>query len=195
MRTTRLVPFLLAALVAAGPAGAQTRNATADAVRDAILRLPYYGPFDAISVNVEKGRVSLSGYAYALGLRQDAERAVRRVAGVDEVINTIEPLPPSQNDDELRWRVFYAIYTNDFLSRYIPGGGLSWGHRDGFGRSMGLGLEPLGNYPVHIIVRNGRVRLMGVLDTAADRTAADLAARGVPGSFAVDNEITVHRRQ
>jgi len=185
---------LAAALLLAGPAALPARAADTplDDIKEAILRLPYYGPFDAISVDYDKGTVTLSGYAYAVGLKHDAERAVKRVAGVDDVNDQIEELPLSQFDDDLRWRAFYAIYTNAFLSRYAPGGGLLWGHRDGLRWRQVPGLEPIGNYPIHIIVKGGRIQLLGVVDSDADRTAANLAARGVSGSFGVDNLITVH---
>ena len=49
-----------------------------------------------------------------------------------------------------------------------------------------------GDYPIHIIVKGGRIQLLGVVDTEADRTAAELTARGVTGSFGVENNITVH---
>jgi hypothetical protein len=45
------------------------------------------------------------------------------------VIDKIEQLPVSQFDDDLRWKAYYAIYRDPFLSRYAPGGGLLWGHR------------------------------------------------------------------
>jgi hyperosmotically inducible protein len=171
---------------------AQTREAQRiDEIRDALLRLPYYGVFDALSFSYDKGRVVLEGYAYRPSLKSDAERAVKRVPGVDEVVNKIVELPPGSNDDELRWRTFYAIYTNAFLSRYAPGGGLLWGHRHEIRRDMSLGLQPIGNYPIHIVVERGRITLLGVVDNAADRTAAELAARGVPGSFGVDNKLMV----
>jgi osmotically-inducible protein OsmY len=161
-----------------------------DDIRQALLWLPYYGPFDALSFSYDKGTVTLTGSAYALGLKAAAERAVKRVPGVDTVINNIEPLPASQNDDDLRWRTFYAIYTNGFLSRYAPGGGMIWRY-DALRRERGLGLEPIGQYPIHIIVRGGRIQLMGVVDNAADKAAANLAARGVTGSFGVENLLHV----
>ena len=43
------------------------------------------------------------------------------------MIDKIEDLPVSPNDDELRWKTYYAIYRDPFLSRYAPGGGLLWG--------------------------------------------------------------------
>jgi hypothetical protein len=162
-----------------------------DEIRDAVLRLPYYGVFDAIGFSYDKGTVTLEGYAYRPSLKSDAERAVKRVAGVDTVVNKIVELPPSTNDDELRWRTFYAIYTNAFLSRYAPGGGLLWGHRHSLRRDIQLGLQPIGNYPIHIVVERGRIRLVGMVDSPADKTAAELAARGVPGSFGVENQLTI----
>lgn len=166
-------------------------------IRSALLRLPYYGVFDFLTFTYDKGTVTLGGYAYHGTLKRDAENRVRRVAGVDEVVNNIMELPVGQNDDEIRWNTFYAIYTNAFLSRYAPGGGLLWGHRHPYRRSMvrpfGLfpGMQPVGNYPIHIVVERGRIRLLGVVDTEADKTAAGLAARGVPGSFGVENELLV----
>jgi hypothetical protein len=165
-------------------------------IRHELLQLPYYGVFDFLAFKYDRGTALLMGYAYSLGLKHDAERAVKRVAGVDTVDNQIEQLPPSQNDDELRWKVYYSIYTDPFLSKYAPGGALLWGHRHSFGGFNGLwgdGLEPAGNYPIHIIVRGGRVTLMGVVDDPGDRTIAEMKARQVPGSFEVRNELVVER--
>src|SRR5687767_8469644 len=96
-------------------------------IRKELLRLPYYGVFDYLAFSYDKGTVTLVGYAYGLRLKTDAERAVKRVAGVERVINKIEELPPSPMDDELRWKLFYNIYGDEFLSRYAPGGSVLWG--------------------------------------------------------------------
>ena len=55
------------------------------------------------------------------------------------------------------------------------------------------GMEPLGDYPLHIIVKNGHITLLGVVDTEGDKTVAGLRAREVPGSFSVENELVVER--
>ena len=89
-----------------------------EAIRDALLRLPYYGVFDFLTFTYDNGTVVLGGYAYRATLPNDAERAVKRVPGVDTVTVEITQLPVSFNDDDIRWRVFYAIYTNAFLARY-----------------------------------------------------------------------------
>ena len=85
-------------------------------------RLPYYGVFDYIVFRVDRGTVYLAGYSFEGRLKADAEMAAKRASGVDEVANKIEVLPASLNDDRIRWATFYRIYTDDFLSRYSPGG-------------------------------------------------------------------------
>jgi len=176
-------------------------SVTVDDLRSKLLRLPYYGVFDFLSFRYEKGTVTLSGYAYHPMLKEDAERAVKQVARVDQVVNKIEELPMSPMDDDLRWRTYYAIYSDPFLSRYAPGGGMLWGHRHrvplGLFGSAGRfpGTEPVGNYPIMIIVKNGRITLMGEVDSASDKTMAEMKARGVPGAFGVENELTVELRK
>lgn len=166
-----------------------------EAIRDALLRLPYYGVFDFLSFSYARGTVVLGGYAYYGNLAADAERAVKRVGGVDTVTAQITQLPASSFDDDIRWRTFYAIYTNAFLAKYAPGGGLLWGHRHTVGPfgpfSAFPGMQPVGNFPIHIIVQGGRVRLLGVVDNETDRTVAGMAARGVSGTFGVENELLV----
>jgi osmotically-inducible protein OsmY len=179
------------------PVGAQDRAADVrQEIRHELLQLPYYSVFDFLAFKYDRGTALLMGYAYAPGLKQDAERAVKRVAGVDTVENRIEQLPPSQQDDELRWRVYYSVYNEPFLSKYAPGGAMLWGHRHRFGGFNGLwgeGMEPAGNYPIHIIVRGGRVDLMGVVDDKGDKTIAEMKARQVPGAFEVKNDLVVER--
>jgi hyperosmotically inducible protein len=46
-------------------------------------------------------------------------------------------------------------------------------------------MEPLGDYPIHIIVKGGKITLLGVVDSEADKTVAGMRARDVPGAFGV----------
>jgi hypothetical protein len=63
--------------------------------------LPYYGVFDHIAFEVQPGnRVVLYGKVVSLGTRRDAEKAVRRIAGVQSVENRITELPPSSFDTD-----------------------------------------------------------------------------------------------
>ena len=172
-------------------------KSTVEQIRTELMQLPYYGVFDFLAFSYDRGTATLAGHAYALGLKKDAERAVKRVAGVDTVVNHIEELPPNTMDDEIRWATYYKIYRDPFLARYAPGGGMLWGHRHAYGgpfRPYGgafPGLEPAGDYPIHIIVKNGRVTLLGIVDTESDKTVAGLRAREVPGAFGVDNQLVV----
>ena len=191
---------LIVLLVAASPAAQSQAKSTTDEIRKELLQLPYYGVFDFIAFSYNKGTVTLMGYAYHLGLKSDAERAVKRASGVDMVVDKIEELPPSPNDDELRWKIYYAIYRDPFLSRYAPGGGMLWGHRHAFGGAFSPlgpgsfpGMEPAGDYPIHIIVKNMRVTLIGVVDNDGDKTLAEMKARQVPGSFEGTNERMVEK--
>src|SRR6267378_2509502 len=171
-----------------GTAAAQSQpTTTIEGIRSELLQLPYYGVFDFMAFSYNKGVVTLQGYAYQGRLKIDAERAVKRASGVDQVINKIEDLPASTMDDDLRWKAYYAIYGDPSLSRYAPGGGMLWGHRHAFGsgfQALGPsrfpGTEPAGDYPIHIIVKNGQITLLGVVDNESDKTIAGMRARGVP---------------
>jgi osmotically-inducible protein OsmY len=185
-----------ALMVASVGASAQTLSAreTTQSVQRALERLPYYGVFDFMAFNVERGTVTLTGYAYHGSLRSAAESATRRVAGVDEIANRVELLPASQNDDRIRWATFYRIYTDAFLSRYAPGGPDQI-RRDLYDSRRFPGMhQPLGMYAIHIVVRNGHTTLFGVVDNAGDRQIAEMRAREVTGVFSIENEIEVAKK-
>jgi len=187
------VVVLVAALAIAGAQpGAQTvaEKQTAFNIERALQRLPYYGVFDFLAFGVEKGLVTLQGYAYQGTLKSDAARAVKRLSGVDEVANKVTVLPASPNDDRIRWATFYNIYTDDFLSRYSPGGAMG-ARYDARQFARFPGMQPSGNYPIHIIVQNGRTTLLGIVDTESDKTVAGFKAREINGVFAVENELVV----
>ena len=186
----------LAVLAIAGtlPAAAQqvtvAPSETVRSVQKMLERLPYYGVFDFLAFGVERGVVTLVGYTYQPYLKADAEMAAKRASGVEEVANKIEVLPVSQNDDRIRWATFYRIYTDDFLSRYAPGGAYG-ALRDLRYERRFPGMQPVGPYGIHIVVKNGRTMLLGVVDNAADRQVAEIRAREVSGVFEVDNGLTV----
>ena len=201
MTTRQLTGIVCAALVLLNPSArvmvqADTKQSVED-IRKELLQLPYYSVFDFLAFSYDRGTVVVGGYAYALGLKKDAERAIKRASGVDTVVNKIEELPPNPIDDQIRWATYYKIYRDPFLSRYAPGGGLLWGHRHAFGGPFSPyggafpGMEPAGDYPIHIIVQNGRVMLLGVVDNENDKTVAGLRAREVAGTFDVANQLVV----
>jgi osmotically-inducible protein OsmY len=171
-------------------AQAVTSGETVRSVRKMLERLPYYGVFDFIVFSVDRGTVTLAGYTFEGNLKADAEMATKRASGVDEVANKIEVLPTSPNDDRIRWATFYRIYADDFLSRYAPGG-VHEVLRQLKDERHFPGMQPVGIYPIHIIVKNGRTMLLGLVDTTADRQLAEARAREVTGVFEVENGLSV----
>jgi len=138
-------------------------------VRHELLMLPYFGVFDNIAYKVDGGTVTLMGDVVRPSLKSDAENAVKRIEGVDRVDNQIEVLPPSSIDDRIRIALFRAIYQYPALQKYE------------------LGVQK----PIRIIVKNGHVRLEGVVDSQADKDLIGIRAKGVPGTFSVDNNLQV----
>jgi hypothetical protein len=173
---------------------AAENDPTSEDIRRALLRLPYYGVFDYLAFTYDRGTVTLSGYAYRGTLKNDAVKAVQRVSRVDQVIDQIELLPVSQNDDRIRWSTFNRIYGDAFLSRYAPGGGLSLRSDRRFFGSRFPGSEPFGYYPIHIVVKRGQTTLLGVVDNESDRKVAGFRAREVPLTFGVENELLVAKQ-
>lgn len=138
-------------------------------IRHEIVMLPYYGVFDNISFQADQGVVTLSGETIRPTVRNEVEQAVSRVAGVQRVVNNIEVLPLSSHDDRIRLGVLRAIYWEPALMRYS------------------LPVVP----SIHIIVKNGNVRLEGVVMNEMDRNIAYMRASGVPGAFLVTNNLRV----
>jgi hyperosmotically inducible periplasmic protein len=138
-------------------------------VRHELLMLPYFGVFDNIAYKVDGYNVTLLGQVTRPSLKSDAERAVKGIEGVEKVDNQIEVLPPSSMDDQLRRRLYRAIYGFPSLQRY----------------SLGV------QQPIRIIVKSGRVTLEGVVDNEADKNAAGIRANGVSGIFSVTNNLQV----
>jgi hyperosmotically inducible periplasmic protein len=140
------------------------------AIRKEILTLPYYGVFDAIGYQVNGSTVTLTGYVVRPTTKSDAEESVADISGVSRVINNIEVLPLSPSDDRLRARILQTLANQGgSLYRYF------------------LGSNP----SIRIIVNRGRVSLEGFADSQGDANRAYILARGVPGSFAVTNNLKV----
>jgi osmotically-inducible protein OsmY len=190
----------LVALALLGASGMQTDGrtqsvsleATEQSVRHMLERLPYYGVFDYLVFRVDRGVVYLAGYSFEGRLKADAEMAVKRAPGVVEVANRIEVLPASQNDGRIRWATFYRVYTDDFLSRYAPGGVYEV-LREVRDERRFPGMQPVGRYPIHIVVKGGRTMLFGAVDNAADRQIAEVRAREVSGVVDVSNDLVAAR--
>jgi len=190
MRRVLLILILLVFAAAVPGAQSVSQKQRQFDIENELERLPTYGVFDSIGFDYDRGKVTLVGYSYQGGLKSHAENAVKRVPGVDNVDNKIELLPASTNDDRIRWATFYNIYNDSFLSRYAPGGEMGARYELRQARRF-PGMQPFGDYPVHIIVKNGRTTLMGVVGSEMDKRLAEIRAREVNGVFGVENELEV----
>lgn len=139
-------------------------------VRHELVMLPFYGVFDNLSYSVaQDGTVTLMGQVVRPVLKSDAEGAVKKIEGVEKVVNNIEVLPPSSIDDRIRRDTYRAIYGNTVLNQYA------------------LRAVP----PIHIIVKNGHVTLVGVVSAAMDKQVAGMQANSVSGVFSVNNDLQI----
>ncbi len=170
MKSTILKSLIPMALFVASGAAAEIDSVDRK-VRQELVTLPYYGVFDNFTYRVDGSNVTLEGQVTRPTLATAAERAVGRIAGVTEVVNKIEVLPLSSQDDRIRRAVYRAIYFNPALSRYA------------------LQAVP----PIHIVVRNGDVTLEGVVAASMEKNIATLEANGVAGAFSVVNNLRVEQ--
>lgn len=161
-------------------------------VRHQLLSLPYYSVFDALTFGIKGKTIILEGYASRPVLKSDAENVVKKISGVESVDNQIKVLPLSPMDDNIRARVYRAIYSQPSLRKYTSS-------PVGFGRfpsvaRMAGGITqdpPIGYNAIHIIVDNGNVTLLGAVDSEGDATIAGMQANLVSGVFSVHNDLVV----
>lgn len=150
-------------------------NGSARAVEQKIFKqinkLPYYGVFDHIAFSYDNnGTVNLYGKVANATNKKGAERAIRDVAGVREIVNNIEILPLGSFDNTIR-RQTLREFASKGLYRYL------W--------------EP--NPSVRIIVDRGHVALEGYVANRSDANLMNILANGVPGTFSVKNNLIVGR--
>lgn len=132
-------------------------------------RVGFGNAFNAITVRVQNGVVTLGGHAHTYIDRDSALALVNTTPGVMDVENQIEVDPVSIMDDQTRFAVARAIYGYAALNKYS--------------------VDPV--RPIRISVQNGHVELYGVVDSQTDKEIAFMRANGVPGVFSVKNYLQV----
>ena len=125
--------------------------------------------FNALTIGVQNGVVTLGGVAYGPTDKDSALSLVANYPGVKDVIDNIEVAPVSPNDDRIRLAEARAIYGATQLNKYA--------------------MDPA--QPIRITVVNGNVTLSGVVDSQTDKDVANIKANGVPGVFKVINNLQV----
>lgn len=141
-------------------------------VRHVLLMIPYYTIFDDLRYRVNGYDVELLGEVNNPVIKSEAESAVKKIEGVEQVTNHIDVLPPSPADQRIREMAYRTIFSFDGLSRY------SWEAAP----------------TIHIIVKNGNITLSGVVDSEADKNAAGIQAKTIPGVFGVQNDLIVSKQ-
>lgn len=144
----------------------------AEKVRHELVMMPWYGVFDHISFRTDGQTVTLMGAVHRPTLRDEAERRVKAIEGVQAVDNQIRVLPLSPMDDRIRLAAYRTLFSNPMLQRYA------------------LGALPA----IQIVVDRGTLTLYGTVSSEAERNVAGILASGIPGVFEVRNEIVVAAR-
>jgi osmotically-inducible protein OsmY len=132
-------------------------------------RVFYGNAFNAITISVQNGAVTLGGHALSYNSRNSALELVSYYPGVKDVQDEIQVDPVSSFDDRIRMQVYRAVYGAPQLNMYAINPGK----------------------PIRISVQNGHVELYGVVDRQADRDVAFIRANAVPGVFEVKNYLQV----
>ncbi len=133
------------------------------------VSIGYGNMFDAISISVQNGVVTLGGHAHDYPNRDSALAVAATTPGVKDVIDDISVDPVSPMDWQLRLAVARAIYGYGSLNEYA--------------------MDP--EKPIRISVQNGHVELYGVVNSKGDKDAAGIRANSVPGVFSVENHLQV----
>ncbi len=132
-------------------------------------RVGYGNVFDAITINVQNGVVTLGGHAHDYPSKDSALAVASTMPGVKDVVDEISVDPVSPMDWQTRMQVARAVYGFPSLNKYA--------------------IDPA--QPIRISVQNGNVELYGVVDSEADKDAAGIRANTVPGVFSVKNLLQV----
>jgi osmotically-inducible protein OsmY len=132
-------------------------------------RVFYGNAFNAITLGVHNGVVTLGGHALSYVSRDSALALVSYYPGVKGMEDEIQVDPVSMMDSRIRMQVYRAVYGYPTLNRYA--------------------MDP--GKPIRISVQNGHVELYGMVDTQVDKDVAFMRANGVPGVFEVKNYLEV----
>jgi hyperosmotically inducible protein len=156
--TSRIIATLLVVLATSAPAWAgEDELQMFRKIEKQVLQYPHFTIFDSVNAQIDNGVVVLTGKVTMPYKRTDIERRISRVDGILKVDNRITVLPVSQFDDDLRFRIARAIYSNPNFQPYA------------------FSVNP----PIHVIVEHGRVTLEGVVNSNVDR----VLARSIAGEF------------
>ena len=143
------------------------RAKTFEKVRHELAMMPYISEFDFISFTMVGDDVILTGWTVRITNRSTAYNLVKNIEGVNRITNNIEVLPMGSFDMQIRAGARAALQR--MLSRYFWGNGSD----------------------IKIVVKNGKIILLGRVATKADSDIANIQCNAVPNAFHVFNLLKV----
>jgi osmotically-inducible protein OsmY len=140
---------------------------TFEKVRHELAMMPYISVFDFISFTMVGSDVILTGWTVRETNRGDAYNRVKSIEGVDKIVNNIEVLPVGRTDNQIRAGARANLQR--MLSRYFWSNGSD----------------------IKIVVKNGKIILLGTVATKEDSDIAKIQCSTVPLTFGVYNLLRV----
>ena len=153
-------------------AAGESDSAVAEDIAEKVRRYVFYTIYDDVNIQVHDGVVTLTGRVTMPFKANEMAALGSRVHGVKEVNNQIQALPVSGFDDQLRASVASRIYRDPLFWNYATQ------------------INP----PIHLIVENSRLTLVGVVDSELQRRKAEIIARSTFGVLGVKNKLRVEGR-
>ena len=150
-------------------AKAESDEALGKELAKQVRRYVFFTVFDDVNLSVEEGNVVVIGKVTQPYKRKELEERLQKVMGVQSLVNELDVLDVSFNDQQIRRSLAYRIY------------------RDPLFRPFASRVNP----PVHIIVEDGRVVLRGAVRSKVEKAKAGHIARSTFGVFSVTNELSV----
>jgi osmotically-inducible protein OsmY len=132
-----------------------------------VTRYVHFTVFDSVDASVKDGVVTLTGRVTMPFKKDDIEKRVAKIDGVREVRDEISVLPVSQFDDQIRYRVARAIYTNPNFWNYAI----------------------LADPPIHVVVEHSRVTLTGTVQSEVEKALARSIATSQFGVMSVTSNL------
>jgi osmotically-inducible protein OsmY len=136
-------------------------------ISKAVTRYTHFTVFDSVDASVKDGVVTLTGRVTMPFKKDDIEKRVAKVDGVRQVRDEISVLPVSQFDDQIRYKVARAIYTNPNFWNYA------------------IVADP----PIHVVVEHSRVTLTGTVQSEVEKALARSIATSQFGVMSVTNNL------
>jgi hyperosmotically inducible periplasmic protein len=154
--------------IVVGSAGTDATQMLNDARRKI---LTYYANtiFDNIELQAQGNTLIVLGKVTQPYKKEAVGYFLSHVKGVAVLQNKIQVLPLSVDDEDMRMRIARAIYDDPYLANYTD----------------------MASPPIHIIVSDGKLTLVGTVNSELDRSRAEQDARLVNTFLVVQNSLLV----